>query len=140
MERKFAVALCFLVLSWLAINMVIGVQILDKTIYMEGTIISLDFAVVIDGVGYNNGDTMQWGTLNYGENLKSITITNTGEVALYPVLDMNDLPDDWIWSWDIPYQLIEPSVSVSGFLNVTVPNTAVQGQTYPWITVIRGEA
>ena len=76
---------------------------------------------------------LNWGTVNFGDNTKTVTITNQANVNLNPHLTLNapNLPRGWTLTFSLENQLIPAGQSATGTLTLNVPANTASGN-YNW--------
>lgn len=75
----------------------------------------------------------KWGTVNLGENTKTVTITNQANVNLKPHLTITspNLPSGWTLTFSLDNQPIPAGQSATGTLTLNVPANTHVGN-YNW--------
>lgn len=109
---------------------------LIKTLPTTGTTETIAFTVTIDGTPYAAGASLDWGTLSYGDNTANIRVTNTGTTAFTLALNSASLPSGWSLSWNVPASSLAPTDSETGIMTLNVPESAEQGASFTWDTII----
>ena len=101
---------------------------MNSSVAVQGTV-----TVRIDATDYVNGApiTVNWGSVGWGNNTKSITITNNANTPLTPHLAVTGLPTGWTLAFSLEGQSISANAASSGTLTLAVPSGAVSG-TQSW--------
>ena len=101
---------------------------MNSSVAVQGTV-----TVRIDGTDYANGApiTVNWGSVGWGANNKSITITNNANTALTPHLTVSGLPASWTLAFSLEGQSIATNNAATGTLTLNVPTGAASG-TQSW--------
>ncbi len=75
----------------------------------------------------------KWGTVNFGDNTKTVTITNQANVNLKPHLALTspNLPRGWTLTFSLENQPIPAGQSATGTLTLNVPANTATGN-YNW--------
>ena len=104
----------------------------------DGNFGSYNLELYFDDILYANGTTIQWGTCEKGENLRNLTIVNTGDINLTVSITTTDLPLEWILEWNANNTLLKPSYEVKGCINLTIPQT--ENTWHAWAFSLNGNA
>ena len=82
---------------------------------------------------YGASIPFKWGTVNLGENTKTVTITNHANVNLTPHLSLMspNLPRGWTLTFSLDNQPIPAGRSATGTLTLKVPAHTLAGN-YDW--------
>lgn len=103
------------------------------------TIGAIEYTTYIEGESWANGTMIDWGTI-YPDNTYYYNLTVTSLVPSNTTVTFHvvGLPTDYIQTWDCNNTLVSPLATVFGWLNLTVPSTAVEG-SYTQSCIIKGE-
>ena len=74
---------------------------------------------------------VKWGTINIGENTKTVTITNQANVNLKAHLSTANLPQGWMLTFSLDNQPIAAGYLATGTLTLIVPGDTHVG-SYNW--------
>lgn len=88
-----------------------------------------DVTITVGGSDYTNGApiSLNWGTVAYGDNVKSITITNNANTPLTPSIEANPtLPEGWTLTLSLNSP-IPTGQNATGTLTLNVPTGAAAG-------------
>jgi hypothetical protein len=97
---------------------------MSATVAQQGTV-----TVFINGQQWNNGTTIPWGTVNFGNNTLPINITSTVNTVLTP--SITGAPSGWLISLSLNSTTIDAFGSVIGTVVLTVPSNAT-AHDYNW--------
>lgn len=132
--KKSRLLVLLLVLA-VTIPIVSGVALgnLNQSSPPRGTV---TLTVAGDKTVYTSSGAMipfKWGTVNIGENTKTVTITNHANVNLKPHLALTspNLPRGWTLTFSLENQQIPAGQSVKGTLTLHVPAKTLAGN-YNW--------
>lgn len=115
--------------SWGAIN-----QSLNNP--NSGTIPSAMLVTVeFDDIVKVDGDPFLWGSLGYGDNLKTMNVTNISDGVIRVFLYYDNVPANWLVTWNMNNTLIDVGASAVDNYNITVPQGYTSG-SYNWNTRI----
>ena len=111
----------------------------EYTIHQQATIGEVSLTITINGVLWEEGQTIDWGTPEPGDIIPyTLVIENTGTCTVALSMTHTNLPTDWDLSWTLDTETIAISDSATGTLTLTVSATATSG-TYKWDTTIHGD-
>jgi len=95
--------------------------------------------IFYDSINKTDGSTVDWGTLNTGENRLELNVTNISDGLIRICLYIIDLPTDWTLSWSLNRTLLNIDDSVAADLMLTVPLTATNGYNPSWDQTVVAE-
>jgi len=102
-----------------------------------GTISQASLTLYLNNKLYTNNTAINWTELNGGSldpgytyTVENMTVVNTGNTPLTVYIVTEGLPADWTLSWQANDTLLNPSEQVSGWLNLTIPDTATDWPTW----------
>jgi hypothetical protein len=135
--KKKSLLLLFTVLALTVVMVISGLMVyllninMSATVSQQGTV-----TVFIDDQQWNNGTTIPWGTVSYGDNYLPINITSNVNTALTPSIE--GAPEGWIISLSLNSTTIDAFGAVTGNVVLTVPSDAL-AQEYNWASTLTVE-
>jgi hypothetical protein len=90
--------------------------------------------VIIDSQTYTSNNAaipIKWGTVNFGDNTKTVTITNNADTNLSPHLNVAGLPSGWTMTFSLEDQNLTADACETGTLTLNVPSDTEAG-SYSW--------
>jgi len=97
-----------------------------------GTINQPSIEVYLDGQKYENNTAIDWGACDAGATYGffNFSVLNTGNTNLTVYIVPHGLPSNWTLTWEANNTLIQPNEMASGWLNLTIPETATEWPTW----------
>lgn len=134
--RKKNIFILIAVCALSAITLVSALTVLSVfTIPMTATVATQGaVTITIGGQAYANNTQIAWGTVNWGDTVKSITITNNANTALTPTIVNTNLPSGWTLNLSLN-QPIAAGDTATGTLTLTVPTNTASGD-YSWSSAV----
>ena len=88
--------------------------------------------VYLEGQEYENNTAIDWGACAPGMtySFSNFSVVNTGNTNLTVYIIPDGLPSDWTLAWEANNTLIQPKEMASGWLNLTIPETATEWPTW----------
>ena len=88
--------------------------------------------VYLEGQEYENNTAIDWGACDPGMtySFSNFSVVNTGDTNLTVYIIPHGLPSDWTLTWEANNTLIQPNEMASGWLNLTIPETATEWPTW----------
>jgi hypothetical protein len=89
------------------------------------------FLAEIDGSPMDNNTNVAWDVMAYGDNAKTLNVTNVSLGNIQVWLYVKDLPSGWTATWSLNGTLIAGGSSAIGDYVVNVPDAYLEGD-YGW--------
>ena len=134
--KKSLIAFALLALF---IGMVAAESIIRYMYPNIGQIAQSKLQLYIDNQPYTNNTAIDWGAClpGYTYSFENMTVVNTGDINLTVYIVTYGLPSDWSLQWQANNTFIQPNEMASGWLNLTIPETATEWPT--WGFYLHGE-
>ena len=105
----------------------------------NGKFATYNLELYFDDILYSNGTAIDWGICEKGiENLRNVTVVNTGTVNLTVSITTTDLPFGWVLEWNGNNTLLKPDYEVQCYINLTIPTT--EKVWHAWSFSLNGNA
>jgi hypothetical protein len=116
-----------------ALALILSCAVLDNIVFAQAKS-NQNVTLTINGQTYTSDNAaiiINWGTVCFGDNTKTVTIANNADVNLIAHLNVAGLPFGWTLTFSLQDQTLTAGDCENGTLTLFVPEDTLDG-SYSW--------